>query len=81
MSYKIIIDKTALKFISKQPQKEKNRILKAIYMLPDGDILKLSGKYNLHRLRIGGYRIIYSIDEDKLMIKIIEAGNRGDVYK
>jgi len=81
MSYDIIIEKTALKFISKQPPKEKKRLMQAIRHLPDGDIIKMSGKYNLYRLRVGSYRIIYSIEEDALIIRVIEAGNRGDVYK
>jgi mRNA interferase RelE/StbE len=81
MNYKIIIEKTALKFISKQPPKEKNRILKSIYSLPVGDTLKMSGKYNLFRLRVGSYRIVYSIENDIMLIRIIEAGNRGDIYK
>ena len=79
MNYEIVIDRAALKFISKQP--EKLRILKSIYRLPDGDILKMSGRYNLFRLRVGDYRVIYSIDENKKVIRIIEVGNRGDVYK
>jgi len=81
MSYKIIIDKLALKFISKQPPKEKRRLMQSIYFLPDGDTIRLSGKGNLFRLRVGSYRIIYSIEKDNLIIRVIEAGNRGDVYK
>jgi len=81
MTYKIVIEKMALKFISKQPSKEKNRLMQSIYNLPGGDTIKMSGKYNLFRLRVGSYRIIYSIEESKLIIRVIEAGNRGDVYK
>ena len=81
MKYKIAIEKAALKFIIKQPPKEKDRLMQAIHSLPDGDIIKMSGKYNLYRLRVGAYRIVYSVEEDKLIIRIIEAGNRGDVYK
>ena len=81
MSYKIIIEKVALKFISKQPPKEKKRLMQSIYRLPIGDTIKMSGKYNFFRLRVGSYRIIYSIEENELIIRIIEAGNRGDVYK
>ena len=81
MNYKIVIEKTALKFISKQPPKEKNRIMQSIGNLPNGDTIKMSGKYNLFRLRVGSYRIIYSIEADKLIIRVIEVGNRGDIYK
>ena len=81
MSYNIVIEKAVLKFISKQPPKEKNRLMQSICRLPDGDTIKMSGKYNLFRLRVGSYRIIYSIEEAKLIIRVIEAGNRGDIYK
>ncbi|MCL2198651.1 MAG: type II toxin-antitoxin system RelE/ParE family toxin [Defluviitaleaceae bacterium] len=81
MRHKIVIDKAALKFISKQPLKEKNRLLKSIYNLPEGDTIKMSGKHNMFRLRVGSYRVIYSIEEGKLIIRIIEVGNRGDIYK
>jgi len=81
MSYKIVIEKTALKFIAKQPSKDKSRLMQSIYNLPDGDTIKMSGKYKLFRLRVGSYRIIYSFEEDKLIIRVIEAGNRGDIYK
>ena len=81
MRYEIIIEKAASKFISKQPVSEKKRILAAIRRLPDGDTLKMSGKHNLYRLRVGDYRIIYCIEDEKLLIRVIEAGNRGDIYK
>lgn len=27
------------------------------------------------------YRIIYSVDNGKLIVYIVDAGNRGDIYK
>jgi len=81
MNYKIIIEKIAVKFISKQPLKEKNRLLRSIYSLPKGDTIKMSGKYNLFRLRVGSYRVVYSIEDSNLIIRVVEVGNRGDVYK
>lgn len=45
MKYKIVIEKLAEKFIIKLPKPEKERILKAIYQLPEGnDIKELKGK-------------------------------------
>ena len=83
-NYKIVIEKLAEKFIMKLPKPEKERVLKAIYELPDGkDIKRLQGKKSkgLYRLRVGDYRIVYTINDDKLIIFIIDADNRGQIYK
>lgn len=84
MKYKIVIQKLAEKFIRKLPKSEGERILKAIYKLPYGnDIKALKGKKNkgLMRLRVGDYRVIYTIDNGNLIVYIIDADNRGDIYK
>ncbi|MBQ1393332.1 MAG: type II toxin-antitoxin system RelE/ParE family toxin, partial [Lachnospiraceae bacterium] len=45
------------------------------------DIKKLKGHSNLLRLRIGDYRIIYTVDNGEYIILVIDVGNRGDIYK
>ena len=83
MKYTIDIKKRAEKFIVKLPKPEKERVLKAIYKLPEGeDIKQLKGKKNkgLLRLRVVDYRIIYSVDDGKLIVYVIDAGNRGEIY-
>lgn len=82
MTYKIEIDKPALKFLQKQPQDQRERLLKAIYALPDmGDIKPMSGHENLYRLRVGTFRVIYTIEGNLLIVRVLTIGNRGDVYK
>ncbi len=82
MQYRIEIDKKAAKFISKQPRDQKERILKAIYKLPyQGDIKALQGNNGYYRLRVGDYRIIYTLNNDILLVKVVAVGNRGQIYK
>ena len=84
MKYTIKLQRPAEKFISKLPNPEKERVLKAIAKLPDeGDIKRLQGHKNpeLFRLRVGDYRIIYTVDNGELVVLIVDAGNRGDIYK
>lgn len=82
MQYKVEFDKRTVKFIAKQPKPQRERIFKAIYKLPDiGDIKAMQGHLNTYRLRVGDYRILYTVDNDVLIIRVIEVGNRGDVYK
>lgn len=79
--YRIIIKKPAKKFIDKLPKNEKQRIVKAIEKLPEGeDIKKLKGHDNIYRLRIGDYRILYTVDNGEFVVIVINAGNRGQIY-
>lgn len=80
--YQIVIKKKAKKFIDKLPINEKRRVVSAIEQLPNGeDVKKMQGYDELLRLRVGDYRIIYTIDNGKLIICVVDAGNRGDIYK
>ena len=82
MSYNIQIERKALKFIQKQSPEQRRRILAAIYRLPtEGDIKPLEGSPGLFSLRVGDYRIIYSVDHGKTTVYVVKVGNRGDVYK
>lgn len=79
--YRIIIKKPAKKFIDRLPQNEKRRLVEAIERLPEGsDMKRMQGHEGLYRLRVGDYRIIYTIDKGELVICVIAAGNRGQIY-
>lgn len=79
--YQIFIKKKAKKFIDKLPINERRRVVNAIERLPNGeDIKKIKGHDDLLRLRVGSYRIIYSVDNGKCIIYVIDAGNRGEIY-
>lgn len=82
MRYRIVIEKPALKFLQKQPKAQQERILKAIQGLPEtGDIKPMGGHENLYRLRVGSYRVLYTVEDDLLIVRVLTVGNRGDVYK
>lgn len=80
--YNIIIKKPAKKFIDKLPMNEQRRIVKAIEKLPNGDdIKKLKGYNDIYRLRVGDYRILYTVNNNELLIMVLDVGNRGQIYK
>lgn len=79
--YQIIIKKKAKKFIDRLPANERRRVVAAIELLPNGeDIKRLKGHSDLLRLRVGDFRIIYTVDNGKLIVYVIDAGNRGQIY-
>lgn len=63
----------------------RRRILQAVSVLtknprPPGS-RKLAGTFNLWRLREGDYRIIYAIEDDRLVVLIVKVGHRREVYR
>ena len=80
MKYIIQYDKRCLKYLKKLSKENQQRIIKAINELPFGDVKRLQGGNRNYRLRVGDYRIIFSKDDEKLSVLIIEIGQRGDIY-
>jgi len=72
--------KQAAKVIERIDVTIKGRILNGISKIPAGDIVKMRGHDELYRLRIGGWRIIFSyLQTDEVFIVTIAP--RGQVYK
>ena len=79
---KFFYSRTSIKYLQKLERDVIRKIIEAIEKLPvEGDINKLKGKKtkNIYRLRIGKFRVIYSLEKET--IKIIKIDTRGDVYK
>lgn len=82
MRYQIVLEKPAQKFLKRLNRTDKERILRAIYKLPEGENIKrLKGHQDLLRLRVGDYRVIYTVNNGKLVVCVVDIGNCGDVYK
>lgn len=81
MKYQIKIEKDAQKFLKKLPRPDETRVLKAIAKLPDEvDRKQMKGHPGFFRLRVGDYRIIYTVDNGQLIVRVVDAGNRGQIY-
>jgi hypothetical protein len=92
----VVLKKPAQKFIEKQPKniiKKIDKVIKEIESIDTYDNFKKSNinyrkveskfynRYQLYRIRIDTIRLIFHFKDDKLCIVIINAGNRGDIYK
>jgi mRNA interferase RelE/StbE len=42
---------------------------------------KLKGRQNQYRVRLGDYRVIYSVEDMALVVRVIKVGHRRDVYE
>ncbi|MDP3284707.1 MAG: type II toxin-antitoxin system RelE/ParE family toxin [Desulfobacterales bacterium] len=45
------------------------------------DCKKLQGEENLWRIRIGNYRVVYAICDEKRVVDIIAVRHRRDIYR
>ena len=85
MKYKVLLKRGAARYLSSLDKPTKSRILSALDGLamipPLGDIATMQGMRGFFRLRIGGYRAIFTVDDKEKAIYIQAIGPRGDVYK
>jgi mRNA interferase RelE/StbE len=81
--YKLEIKKSAVKEIKNLPSSYLNKIIDRISTLADNPIpegcIKLSSE-ELYRIRVGTYRILYQIKDDRLLIVVIKVAHRKSVY-
>ena len=84
VSYSIEIKKSATKEMVKLPKPHLQRIIEKIQSLstnprPEG-CKKLSADEK-YRIRVGNYRILYTIEDNQLIIYVVKIGHRKDVYR
>lgn len=83
--YRILIKPSAVKEIEAiSPKKDRQRLVDRISKLADNPrpprCEKLSGQ-DKYRIRLGRYRIVYSIEDQDLIIYVVKVGHRKDVYR
>lgn len=85
MSYHIVILPAAEKELRKLPIQVFLKVDEAILKLKDNPrpvgCKKLQGFSDTYRVRSGNYRILYRIEDKKLIIEVIRIADRKDVYK
>jgi len=84
MTYTVEVERAAAKTIAKIASPYRERILKAIKGLateprPNGS-KKLVGR-ETWRIRVGDYRVIYVIDDGKLLVVVVKVDHRSKAYK
>ena len=82
--YKILVERYAQKQLMKLSIAEIPAIKEAIASLADNPrpsgCKKLKGE-PAWRIRVGNYRVIYEIDDEKVIVIVITVCHRKDVYK
>jgi mRNA interferase RelE/StbE len=84
VTYTVEILRAAQTQLAKIAKQDRGRIIAAIRSLanvprPHG-CKKLSGR-SAWRIRVGTYRVLYEIHDDRLVVVVITLGHRKDVYR
>jgi mRNA interferase RelE/StbE len=85
MPHRVVIKPSAAKAIrnlDRDTQRRVIRLLDALAADPrPGGVVKLAGHANLWRVRIGDYRVVYEIHDDRLVVLVVRVAHRKDVYR
>jgi len=82
--YKLEFAPSVRKDLKKIHKKEVLRILAAVEDLAKGPRPNSSKKLTneeLSRIRIGNYRVLYEIHDNRLIVHVVKIGHRKDIYK
>ena len=84
-SYNLEWKKSTKKDLRKIPKDQVSKIIVTVEKLildpyPDGYV-KLSGSEFSYRIRIGDYRVIYEVFEERILIEIVKVKHRKDIYR
>ena len=83
-SYSIEIKSSAVKALRRIARPDRARLIEAIDRMARepwaGGVLK--GEFSgLRRLRVGDYRIVYEVIDDRLVVLVVRIGHRGRIYR
>jgi mRNA interferase RelE/StbE len=84
-TYRVEVSATAERQIRRLTRDEQIRIVRVIQRL-SGDprpagCRKLSGHDDVFRVRVGRFRILYSVEDRRLVVLVLKVGDRKDVYR
>ena len=83
--YRIVTTKSFEKALKRLPVNWQKRIVAKIKEVaanlygPNNNLTKLQGRDG-YRLRVGDWRVIYELHDDRLVMLVLEVGPRGGIY-
>ena len=83
--YRVVTTKSFDKALARLPVNWQERIVAKIREVaadpyaPNNNLTKLQGR-NGFRLRVGDWRVIYELDDDRLVLLVLDVGPRGGIY-
>lgn len=85
-SFRLFVKRSAAKEIEAiEQRRDRERVVAAIGALADDPrptgAEKLAGREAPYRIRVGDYHVVYSIEDNALIVWVVKVGHRRDVYR
>jgi mRNA interferase RelE/StbE len=84
MPYHLDYTPAAAKAIERLPRALQRRVLVRLELLTvdprSPGTIKLTGQ-DAYRIRIGDYRVIYAIEDRRLVVLVVDVGHRREIYR
>ena len=83
--YRVFLKPAAERALDKLPKADFARVKARILALsveprPHG-VVKLAGEDDLYRVRSGDYRVLYRVEEERLVVLVVRVANRREAYR
>lgn len=83
--YSLELTPAALRALESLPRDVQKRIAKKIDSLSENPrpagVVAIKGGKGLLRMRIGVYRVIYRIEDERLVVLLVRIGHRKEIYR
>ena len=84
-AYEVEVENSAAKALQRLQRHDQIRVVSAVADLaaeprPNG-CTKLSGTEAAYRVRVGDYRVVYTVDDAERVVTVTRVGHRREVYR
>jgi len=84
-SYEIVWRRTTKRDLRRISREQVTKIVEAVNTLKDNPrpraSVKLTGSECAYRIRLGDYRVIYEVYDEKVIVEVVKVGHRREVYR
>ncbi|MBW2161660.1 MAG: type II toxin-antitoxin system RelE/ParE family toxin [Deltaproteobacteria bacterium] len=84
-SYSVALTRTAEKQLRRVAKAKRAGLVDAIQSLADvprpRGARKLEGYVSIYRVRVGQYRIVYEVIDERVVVIVLKLGHRKDIYR
>jgi mRNA interferase RelE/StbE len=84
-AYRVILPRAVQKALGRVHPDMQRRIRARLLALAENPrppgVVKLAGPDELYRVRIGTYRVVYTIEDRALLVLVVRVAHRGQAYE